>query len=266
MGVVNVTPDSFSDGGKFLDPGRAVEHALALAEDGADFLDIGGESSRPKGNAYGAGAEPVPPEREIERVVPVIEGVRKYTDVPISVDTVKSGVARVAIEAGATMVNDISAFHQDPAMPEVVGTGGATAVLMHMRGTPQTMQQSTHYDDLFGEITAYFREALARGARAGVRQMLIDPGIGFGKNVRDNLRLVNGVDRFRPLGVPILVGPSRKSFIGEVLSLPVADRLEGTLAAVAVAAMRGASIVRVHDVKAAVRVVRMVDAMKQAGA
>jgi dihydropteroate synthase len=265
MGVVNVTPDSFSDGGKFLDPDRAIEHALALVEEGADFLDIGGESSRPRGNAYGAGAEPVPAERELERVLPVIEGVRKHTDIPISIDTVKSEVARAAMEAGATLVNDISAFHRDPAMPEVVGKGGATAVLMHMRGTPQTMQQDTRYEDLFGEITAYFRDALALGARAGIRQMLIDPGIGFGKSVRDNLRLVQGIDRFLSLGVPILVGPSRKSFIGEILSLPVEDRLEGTLAAVAVAAMRGASVVRVHDVRAAVRVVRMVDAFQHAG-
>jgi dihydropteroate synthase len=265
MGVLNVTPDSFSDGGTYVSPERAVEQAIRMVDDGADFLDIGGESTRPKGKAYGDGAEPISAEEELKRILPVIEKVASLTDVPISVDTYKSGVAREALAAGAVVVNDISGFHSDPAMPDVVARAGASAVLMHMRGTPKTMQQNPEYKDLFGEIREYLSEGLALGHQAGIRQLIVDPGIGFGKTLAHNLRLIAGLPLFGSLGYPLLVGPSRKSFIGSILDLPTEERLEGTLASVVAAVLRGANVVRVHDVKAVKRAVQVADAIRQAG-
>ena len=264
MGVLNVTPDSFSDGGRFDTPARAIEHGLRMAEEGADFIDVGGESTRPKSQAYGEGGDPVGEEEELRRVLPVIEGLARRSPVPISIDTYRSRVAREALRAGASIVNDISAFHFDPAMPAVVAEADAAAVMMHIRGTPKTMQSNPVYRDLWGEILAYLQEGIDRARASGVRQLLVDPGIGFGKTAQQNLRLIAELRAMRSLGLPILVGPSRKSFIGEILGLPVAERLEGTLAAVVGAVLNGAHVVRVHDVREAVRAVRVADALKSA--
>jgi len=264
MGVLNVTPDSFSDGGRFDTPARAIEHGLRMAEEGADFIDVGGESTRPKSQAYGEGGDPIGEEEELRRVLPVIEGLARRSPVPISIDTYRSRVAREALRAGASIVNDISAFHFDPVMPAVVAEADAAAVLMHIRGTPKTMQSNLEYRDLWGEILAYLQEGIDRARASGVRQLLVDPGIGFGKTAQQNLRLIAELPAMRSLGLPILVGPSRKSFIGEILGLPVAERLEGTLAAVVGAVLNGAHVVRVHDVRETVRAVRVADALKSA--
>jgi dihydropteroate synthase len=263
MGVLNVTPDSFSDGGRYFDPDRAVDHALAMIGDGADIIDVGGESTRPRGAAYGGGADPVPANEELSRVLPVIERLAAATDAPISVDTYKAEVAREALRAGACIVNDISGFRMDEQMPAVVAAAGASAVVMHMQGTPRTMQLNPTYGDLFVEITAFLRDALERGRRAGIQQLFVDPGLGFGKTMGDNVRLIAGLQRFRDLGCPVVVGPSRKAFLGAILNLPVEQRLEGTLAAVAACVLRGAHVVRVHDVREARRVVLVADAVRR---
>ena len=261
MGIVNVTPDSFSDGGLYFDADKAIAHALHLVEEGADILDIGGESSRPKGSAYGQGAEPIPAEEELRRILPVLSALTGLTDVPLSVDTYKSAVAREALAAGASIVNDISGFRMDPALPGVIAAANAAAVVMHMRGTPQTMQQNTEYADLFGEIRAALQLSIAAGRNAGITRIIIDPGIGFGKDPEGNLRLLNGLQAFADLDCPIMVGPSRKAFIGAVLDAPVGDRLEGTIAASVLAAARGARFIRVHDVRAVKRALRVADAI-----
>ncbi len=266
MGILNVTPDSFSDGGTYASPDRAVDHALAMIDEGADLIDIGGESTRPRGTAYGEGAEPVSEGEEIRRVLPVIERLARRTEVPLSIDTYKSGVARRALEAGAVMVNDISGFRFDPGMAGVVAAAGASAVVMHIRGTPQTMQQQPVYADLLGEVTASLRESIRFGEEHGVEQMLVDPGIGFGKTLEHNLRLIRGLGAFRSLGAPILVGPSRKSFIGTLLNAGVGERLEGSLAATVACVLYGANVVRVHDVREAKRAVVIADAILRAGA
>jgi dihydropteroate synthase len=261
MGIVNVTPDSFSDGGLYAETGQAIAHALRLVEDGADILDIGGESTRPRGRSYGEGAIPVTADEEIARIGPVIKALAEKTDVPISVDTYKSAVAAEALQAGATIVNDISGFRMDPALPAVIARAGAAAVVMHMRGTPQTMQQDTHYDDLIGEVREALRVSVAVGKAAGIERILVDPGIGFGKDARGNLELLAGLREFAVLGCPVLVGPSRKAFIGAVLGTPVEDRLEGTIAACILAAAAGARFVRVHDVRAVRRALSVADAI-----
>ena len=261
MGIVNVTPDSFSDGGLYLDPGRAVAHALRLIEQGADILDIGGESTRPRGKAYGEGSQPVSADEELKRILPVITALAGITDIPISVDTTKPFVAHEALAAGASMVNDISGFRSDPGMPAVIAQANATAVVMHMRGTPQTMAMDTAYADLFGEVHAGLKASVEAGRAAGITQIIVDPGIGFGKDAEGNLRLLNGLKEFLDLGCPILVGPSRKSFIGTVLGTPPEDRLEGTIAASVMAAARGARFLRVHDVYAVKRALRVADAI-----
>jgi len=266
MGILNVTPDSFSDGGKYDTPERAVDGALAMIEDGADLIDVGGESTRPRGGAYGEGAEPVSEEEELRRVLPVIERLAGRTDIPLSIDTYKSGVARRALEAGAVIVNDVSGFRFDPAMPAVVASAGASAVVMHIQGTPKTMQQHPVYADLIGEVTASLRESVRRGQEHGVKQMLVDPGIGFGKTLEHNLHLIKEIASFRSLGVPVLVGPSRKAFIGTLLNAGVEDRLEGSLAATVACVLYGANVVRVHDVRAAARAVTVADAIRRAGA
>lgn len=257
MGVLNVTPDSFYDGGRYAERESAVRRALQMVEEGADIIDIGGESTRP-------GSQPVSEEEELRRVLPVIEAVRARVDVPISIDTTKSRVAQRALQAGACMVNDISGLGFDPRMAEVVAQAGALCCLMHIQGTPQTMQKNPHYDDVVHDISAYFAERLALAERAGIprQNIWLDPGIGFGKTVEHNLQILRRLREFTVFGLPILIGTSRKSFIGKVLGdLPPEDRLEGTAATVAVAILNGANAVRVHDVQAMVRVARMVDAV-----
>lgn len=261
MGIVNVTPDSFSDGGLYAETGEAVAHALRLVDEGADILDIGGESSRPRGEAYGEGSQPVSTLEEIRRVVPVIEALAQQTDVPLSVDTTKSEVAEAALQAGATIVNDISGFTVDPGLPAVIARARAAAVVMHMRGIPRTMQQDTHYDDLFGEILGSLRQSVATGRAAGIDRIMVDPGIGFGKDARGNLRLLAGINRLNELGCPVLVGPSRKAFIGTILGTAVGDRVEGTIAACVLAAAQGARFFRVHDVRAVRRALSVADAI-----
>lgn len=257
MGVINVTPDSFSDGGLFLEPAKAIEHGLKMAEEGAEIIEVGGESSRP-------GSDPLPLEEELRRVIPVVEGLASCIRIPISVDTYKSQVAERAIEGGAQMINDISGLSFDPQMASVAARYDSPLIIMHIKGSPKTMQQNPHYDDLMGEIIAYLRDRMKKAERAGVdpSQVIVDPGIGFGKRVRDNLVILNRLDDLNILGRPILIGTSRKSFIGSVLGLEVHQREIGTLATVAVSAMKGAHIVRVHDVAPARQVIDMVDAIR----
>lgn len=257
MGVLNVTPDSFSDGGRYLDSGAAVKHALEMVEEGADLIDIGAESSRP-------GAEPVSEAEELHRLIPVVQEVCRHVSVPVSVDTTKAAVARAAIEAGAAVVNDISAGQADPAMTGVVAEAGAGLVLMHRQGTPQTMQRAPQYGSVVDDVRDFLRGRMQAAEQAGIAadQILLDPGIGFGKNLEHNLTLLAGLDAFQSLGRPILVGVSRKAFIGEVLGRRTDDRLMGTAAAVAAALLRGARMVRVHDVKAMQDVVRMIHAIQ----
>ncbi len=257
MGILNVTPDSFYDGGRYAQTEAAVRRALQMVEEGADVLDIGGESTRP-------GSQPVPEEEELRRVLPVIEAVRERTDVPISIDTTKSRVAEQALQAGACMVNDISGLGFDPRMAEVVARHGALCCIMHIQGTPQTMQQNPQYEDVVRDISCYFEERLALAERAGIprENIWLDPGIGFGKTVEHNLEILRRLREFTAFGLPILIGTSRKSFIGKILgNLPPEERLEGTGATVAIAIMNGANAVRVHDVREMARVARMTDAV-----
>jgi dihydropteroate synthase len=253
MGILNVTPDSFSDGGAHAGAAAAVEHGLRMAEDGADFIDVGGESTRP-------GALPVPEDEELRRVIPVIEALASAVRVPLSVDTRNAAVASRALDSGAVIVNDVSGLRHDPRMAGAIGSRGASAVVMHMRGTPSTMQDDPRYDDLAGEIMEFFRERLRAAAGAGIRQVILDPGIGFGKTVEHNLEILGRLREFSALGYPVMVGPSRKSFIGSILGLPVGERLEGTIGAAVAAAMNGANILRVHDVRAVARAVRVAEA------
>jgi dihydropteroate synthase len=254
MGIINVTPDSFSDGGKYSNAGAAVDAALAMIDDGADFIDVGGESTRP-------GSEPVPLKTELKRVIPVIEKLVKKTGIPVSIDTYKSEVAAEALRAGACIVNDISGLHFDEGMAETIALYNATAILMHIKGTPRTMQTDIVYDDLIGEIRVYLEEGIRKATAAGVKQIIMDPGIGFGKELEHNLEIIKRLDEFCDIGRPILIGPSRKSFIGKILNLPVEQRLEGTAAAAAVSIMNGANILRVHDVKEMKRVAIITDAI-----
>ncbi len=260
MGILNVTPDSFSDGGLFAEVEAAAEHAENMVAQGADIIDVGGESSRP-------GADMVSVEAEKDRVLPVIERLVKAVEVPISIDTYKSSVARDALNMGACIVNDITALRGDPDMAPLVAEAGAPVILMHMKGTPKDMQIDPHYDSLISEITSFLRTRIQAAIKAGIPQdqIIIDPGVGFGKTVEHNLEIIRRLREFRSLGKPILIGTSRKSFIGKVLGLSTDDRLEGTAASIAVAIANGADIVRVHDVKEAARVVRMTDAIVRSG-
>ncbi|HYZ14567.1 MAG TPA: dihydropteroate synthase [Actinomycetota bacterium] len=256
MGILNVTPDSFSEGGQFFDRDDAVKHAVEMVADGADIVDVGGESTRP-------GSDPVPVDEEIERVSPLIERlVDELPRIPISIDTRKAAVAGSALEAGATIVNDVSAG-ADPAMLDVVREHDAAVVLMHMKGEPKTMQEAPTYDDVVGEVHEFLRERIEAAEFAGIdpERIAIDPGIGFGKDLGHNLELMRRVDAFIDLGRPLLVGPSRKRFIGAILDLPENQRVEGTIGAVAWMVARGAHGVRVHDVREVVRAVRVVDAI-----
>ena len=256
MGIVNVTPDSFSDGGMFLDPDNAISHGIELASQGADIIDIGGESTRP-------GAKPLLPDEELRKVIPVIEGLSAEVDVPISIDTYKSLIAEKAIEAGAEMINDISGLHFDPKMADVAAKYDVPVVVMHIKGTPEVMQLDVHYDCLLTEIMEYLEESTEIAERAGVDegQIIIDPGIGFGKSVEDNLTIIRHLGEFKSLGKPIMLGTSRKSFIGKILNEEVDQRAEGTLASISAAIMNGANILRVHDVGPARKAAQIVDAI-----
>jgi dihydropteroate synthase len=261
MGIVNVTPDSFSDGGKYLNAQAAIDHGRALVEEGADILDVGGESTRP-------GSETVPEGEELGRVLPVLDGL-KDLGVAISIDTRKANVAWQAVQHGASIINDVSAL-ADPGMAKVAADTRAGLVLMHMLGEPKSMQVAPHYEDVVSEVAKFLRDRARIAERAGVAHdaIVLDPGIGFGKRsgkgIEDNASLLKHVDHLRSLGYPVLIGASRKSFIGNIGKVAMADRLEGSLAAAAVAAWQGAEIVRVHDVRATRRVVDLVDAVRRA--
>jgi dihydropteroate synthase len=255
MGIINITPDSFYDGGRVTSPEAVVRRAEQLLHEGADVLDIGGESSRP-------GAEPVSPEEEQRRVLPALEALRPL-EATISVDTYRAATAREALARGAVMINDITALRHDPEMAEVVSEAGCSCVLMHMQGEPRTMQREPRYQDVVDDICAFFEERLDYAVSQGIAEeaVWLDPGFGFGKTVEHNLMILKRLSEFRRLGRPILIGTSNKSTIGSVLDLPVDDRMEGTAATVAIAIANGADAVRVHDVKAMARVARMTDAI-----
>ncbi|MBI3610967.1 MAG: dihydropteroate synthase [Nitrospirae bacterium] len=259
MGILNVTPDSFSDGSLFLKTEDAVRRAERMAEEGADLIDIGGESSRP-------GSDPVPMEEEIRRVVPVIERLAKRLPIPISIDTTKAEVARRALSAGARIINDISALRFDPEMAPLAAREGVPVVLMHMQGRPKDMQVQPVYTDVVREIIDFLEARIRLAEAAGIHRdrIIVDPGIGFGKTADHNLEILSRLEEFRSLECPMLIGPSRKSFIGQVLGLPVEERIEGTAAAAAIGTFLGAAIIRVHDVRAMGRVVRMADAIRRA--
>jgi len=261
MGILNVTPDSFSDGGRFAASDRARTHAHEMVAAGADIIDIGGESTRP-------GADPVPEDEELRRIIPIIECLSVELPVPVSVDTYKASVARKAIEAGASMVNDISGLRFSPDMATVVADTGAALVIMHIKGTPRNMQQNPEYADVVVEVTEFLKDSIEAAEKAGVNRekIIIDPGIGFGKNLAHNLQLLDHLDELKSLGRPIMLGTSRKKFIGTILDIPVPEhRLYGTAATVALGIARGAAIVRVHDVTQMVQVARMTDAIIKAG-
>jgi dihydropteroate synthase len=257
MAVLNVTPDSFFDGGRHFDTGRAIADGLAMAQAGADIIDIGGESSRPA-------AVPVSQAEELARVLPVIQGLRRQCALPISIDSYKAPVARAALDAGADMVNDISALGFDAAMAQLVASEKVPVILMHMQGTPQTMQADPQYGDVVREVRDFLAERLYDAMDAGVdaEAIVLDPGIGFGKTVEHNLQLLRGLSMLAALGQPLLVGVSRKAFIGKILALEPDQRLEGSLAAAVAAVLGGANIIRVHDVAATCRAVRVADALR----
>lgn len=259
MGVLNVTPDSFSDGGAYLEVDSAIVHARSMVADGATILDIGGESSRP-------GAEPVPIDVELNRVLPVIRALKsEQLDIPISIDTTKSEVAQKALEAGAHIINDITALQGDSAMADVAVEMDAGVILMHMKGTPRTMQQSPYYEDVVKDIYHNLENWIDRSVDKGIEpnRIIIDPGIGFGKTTEQNIQILKKLSVFKQLNRPILIGTSRKSFIGKLLDLPVTDRVEGTIATVCWSIVQGADIVRVHDVKAVSRAVKMIDVLSR---
>lgn len=258
MGVLNVTPDSFSDGGRYLEVGSATDRGVRMVEEGADLIDVGGESSRPDSGR-------ISEHDELRRVLPVLEALAARVSVPISIDTLKPGVARRCLESGASIVNDIRGL-RDPQMLSVAAAAQASVVIMHMRGEPATMQLDTAYGDVVAEVCSFLRAQSERARQAGIREIAVDPGLGFGKSAGQNFELLARLREFRALGCPILVGPSRKSFLGSLPSrLPVDERLEGTLAAVAAAVINGAAVVRVHDVKQCRRVVDVTDAIREAG-
>ena len=259
MGIINATPDSFSGDGVYKNVDAALRRAEEMIEAGADIIDVGGESTRP-------GADPVPEEEERERVIPVVEAVVRRFDVPVSVDTYKARVAEEALDKGAWMVNDVTALRGDKRMGEVVARYGAPVVLMHMKGTPKTMQENPQYEDVVAEQLGFFRERMEAAVEAGVEEgrIIIDPGIGFGKRLEHNLEILRRLSEYRSLGRPVLIGPSRKSFIGMILGgLPPEERLEGTLAVLALAVAKGVDLVRVHDVKEAVRAIRVAEALER---
>jgi dihydropteroate synthase len=254
MGILNVTPDSFSDGGRFFNADAAIEHARKMVKDGADIIDVGGESTRP-------GSQSITAEEELKRVLPVIKEVSKM-DVIVSIDSYKPEVAFKAVEAGALMLNDVYAL-RSRGMAEFAASQSIPVVLMHMQGSPKNMQENPQYKDVVDEINQFFGERISFAVDNGIRRenIILDPGIGFGKKLEHNLEIIRRLGEFKKHGCPLMVGPSRKSFIGQILDLPSSERLEGTLAAVSACVLNGADIVRVHDVKEAVRAVKVADAI-----
>lgn len=262
MGILNVTPDSFSDGGRFFEVARALEQARRLVAEGADIIDIGGESTRP-------GAQAVSGEEELRRVVPVIQAIRRELSVPISIDTYKAKVAEAALSVGANMVNDISALRFDGQMADLVAHAGVPVILMHMQGEPRTMQANPVYRDVVGDIKEFFAERIKCSLTHGIakQHILIDPGIGFGKRVEHNIEILRRLGEFQELGCPLVIGTSRKFFIGRLgrshaEPLPVHERLEGTIASNAIAVLHGAQVVRVHDVGAMKKALAIIDAVR----
>ncbi|MDF1543949.1 MAG: dihydropteroate synthase [bacterium] len=260
MGILNITPDSFSDGGRFNSIDRALEQALLMVSEGADLIDVGGESSRP-------GADPVPLEVELERVIPLVESIRAKSDIPISIDTYKAEVAGAALKAGADIINDISAMRFDPGMVTLVQATVVPVILMHMLGKPKDMQQNPVYTDCVGEIAEFFRERIEFCQSSGIEpdRLIIDPGIGFGKRLHDNLAILSGIDQLARTGLPILIGASRKSFIGQLTpgGGNASERLGGSIAAATVAILGGADIIRVHDVRETVEAISLINALKE---
>jgi dihydropteroate synthase len=254
MGILNVTPDSFSDGGLYYDVDTAVTHGKKMVSDGADIIDIGGESTRP-------GSAPLSEKEELERILPVLTHLLEETSIPISIDTYKPHVADACLKTGAHILNDITGMI-NPEMRKIAAVHKIPIILMHMKGTPKTMQQNPTYQDLLGEITTFFREQITQTRKEGIQHIIIDPGIGFGKTVEHNLQILKHLRTFKTLNCPICVGPSRKSFIGTITGLSVKERLEGTLAAVTIAIMNGANIVRIHDVNECKRAVQVIDAIR----
>jgi dihydropteroate synthase len=259
MGVVNVTPDSFYDGGRYLSAEAAIDHALRMAGEGADIIDVGGESTRPF-------SDPTSLADELERVLPVIRGIRARSDIFISIDTYRSKTAEKAIEAGADIVNDISGLTFDARMAPLVAETAVQAIIMHIKGVPGNMQKDPYYDDVIVEIREFLSDRIDHAKECGVSEekIIVDPGIGFGKRVEDNLKILKDVGRFKELGRPVLIGTSMKTFIGKVTGSTLEGRLAGTLASVAIALWNGADIVRVHDVEKAVQVMKLVEAVKDA--
>jgi dihydropteroate synthase len=259
MGIVNVTPDSFYDGGKYSSSvDVSVKHALKLIKEGADILDIGGESSRP-------GAAPVSESEEIDRIIPVIEGIRNQSKIPISVDTYKSKVAKCAMESGANWINDISGLRFDNSMAEVVAKFDCPAVIMHMQGTPQSMQSNPKYDDVVSELIDFFSERIERLNQANINNIIIDPGIGFGKSQNHSLEILNQIERFKEFGLPVLIGASRKSFIGNLLDNNAEDRLSGSLGVLSWLVINKVDMVRVHDVHESFEVIKVLKSIAYAG-
>jgi dihydropteroate synthase len=256
MGVLNVTPDSFSDGGDWMDPDRALRRARSMVREGADLIDVGGESTRP-------GSKPVPVSEELRRVVPLIERLAREK-ILVSIDTSKAAVAAAAFKAGAKILNDVTALRGDPAMARTAAKAGVALILTHMKGTPRTMQRNPEYADVVEEIIDFFREILRNAWSAGIERdkIILDPGIGFGKSPEHNLEILRRLDEFRSLGRPLAIGTSRKNFIGRALGRRVDDRVSGTAATVAAAILRGADVVRVHDVREMSDVARMTDLLK----
>lgn len=245
MGILNMTPDSFSDGGQFKSHDKAIDHALKMVEEGANIIDIGGESTRP-------GAEAVQLEKELSRTVPIIEAIRLKSDCLISIDTYKSKVAKAALDAGADMVNDISGLTFDHNMASLVAERNVPVIIMHIKGKPGDMQKNPNYDNLIKEVKAFFEVQIAIAKRAGIDSgnIILDPGIGFGKRLEDNFEIIRELGQISTMGYPVLLGPSRKSFIGFTLDLPIEERIEGTLASITAGVINGARIVRVHDIRA----------------
>src|SRR5574337_1358444 len=259
VGVLNITPDSFSDGGRFLDPGAATDQAMQMVEEGADILEIGAESTRP-------GAIPVSVDEELRRILPVLRDLRPKLTIPVAVDTYKPEVARVVLEEGADIINDVYGVRGEGRLAAVVAEKRAGLVIMHMKGTPQDMQIEPCYADVVSEVSAFLADRVAFAERMGVdpQSIIVDPGLGVGKRSRDNLALLRHLGEFHRLGKPIMVGPSRKSLVGDVLNLPVEQRQHGTAACVAAAVLHGAAFVRVHDVQPCAHLVRMLDAIRRA--
>ncbi len=259
MGVLNITPDSFSDGGKYFESSvkidKVIEDATKMEEDGADFIDVGGESTRP-------GSEAITMDEELERVIPVISELKKKINIPISIDTYKHEVAEEALKAGAEIVNDISGFNFDAKLPEIIAKHNASCVLMHIKGSPKNMQQNPLYTNVVEEVYEYLKNSISIAETAGIKQIIIDVGIGFGKNLQHNLTLIKGLSRFKNLGYPVLLGISRKSFMDKIYPTPMNERLEGTIAANSIGIVNGANIIRVHDVLENKRASRIADKLK----